>query len=74
MTPSWGEIGLLMTRLALSNERRALKAGQEEIARAYGMAEALSSLWGELTDEQRERASATIKAEAARRRGPPTIA
>ena len=66
MTPTWGEIGLLMTRLALSNERRALKAGQGEIARAYGMAEALAQLWGELTGAQRARAGAIIEAEAAK--------
>ena len=66
ITPTWGEIGLLMTRLALSNERAALKAGQGEIARAYGMAEALSDVWGDLTEAQRAKAGAIIEAEAAK--------
>jgi hypothetical protein len=66
MTPTWGEIGLLMTRLALSNEREAIKAGKPEIGRAYGMAEALSKLWGSLSQEQRAKAQAIIEAEAAK--------
>ena len=64
-TPSWGSIGLLMMRLALSNETKALRAGATEFARAFAMAEGLSSIWGELSDEQRERVGETIKRETA---------
>jgi hypothetical protein len=64
-TPTWGAIGLLMMRLALSNETQALRSGASEFAKAFAMAEGLSSIWGELTDEQRARVEATIQREQA---------
>lgn len=64
-TPTWGSIGLLMMRLALSNETKALREGASEFAKAFAMAEALSSIYGELTDEQRARVDATIRLETA---------
>ena len=63
MTPTWGEIGLIFIRIAMSNEQKALKAGRPEIARAFAMAEALSNVWGELTDEQRTRLEGVIERE-----------
>lgn len=66
MTPTWGEVGLLILRLALSDEQTALKHAAPEAARAFGMAHALSMLFPELTDDQRARAGAIIKAESAK--------
>lgn len=66
MTPSWGEVGLLFFRLATSGEDRALMAGREEFGRAFGMAEALSEMWGDLTPLQRAKAQETIEREAAK--------
>jgi hypothetical protein len=60
LTPSWQAIGSIFYRLAVSNEVRALESGKGEWDRAFGMAEALSKLWGELTDEQRAKALTII--------------
>ena len=65
MTPTWGEIGQLMIRLALSKETKAFKAGQSEVARAFAMAQAYTVLYNELTPEQRQRARAIIEREKA---------
>lgn len=66
MTPTWGEVGLLCLRLALSNEQDALRHAAPEVARAFGMAHALSAIWSDLSDEQRAKAGEVVKTESAK--------
>ncbi|AEV26951.1 hypothetical protein Dsui_2600 [Azospira oryzae PS] len=44
LTPTWGDIGLLAYRLAVSNEEKALAHLRPDFARAFAMAEALKQL------------------------------
>ena len=53
VTPTWGEIGLLFWRLALSGEREAMLEMRHEFARAFAGMEVLSRLLSTLTPEQR---------------------
>lgn len=53
MTPTWGEIGLLLWRLARSNEQDALKAARSEFMRAFAGMEVLSKIAHTFTPEQR---------------------
>ena len=53
MTPTWGEVGLLFWRLALSGEREAVLKMRHEFARAFAGMEVLSRLLSTLTPEQR---------------------
>ena len=53
MTPSWGEIGLLVKRLAFSAEDRALRHIWPEAAKAFASAQALNDLMPSLSEEQR---------------------
>lgn len=66
MTPTWGEIGNLFMRLALSNEVRALEAMKSEVARAMASAQALIAIQKTLTDEQHAIVAKTITAELAK--------
>lgn len=63
MAPTWGEIGLLFMRLALSKETAAIKEMRSEVARAMAAAEALSVIRDTLTEEQTKIVSATITRE-----------
>lgn len=63
MTPTWGEIGLLFMRLALSNETRALEQMKPEVAKAMAAAQALSAIRATLTDEQSKVVSETLQRE-----------
>ena len=53
VTPTWGEIGLLFWRLAMSGERAAVQEMRGEVARAFAGMEVLSRLLSTLTPEQR---------------------
>lgn len=53
MAPTWGEVGLLFWRLALSGEIAAVEQMRSEIARAFAGMEVLSRLMSTLTPEQR---------------------
>jgi hypothetical protein len=53
LTPTWGEVGLLFWRLALSGEIAAVEQMRSEIARAFAGMEVLSRLMSTLTPEQR---------------------
>jgi hypothetical protein len=53
MTPSWGELGLLVKRLAFSAEGKALRHIWPEAAKAFASAQALAELMPGLSDEQR---------------------
>jgi hypothetical protein len=63
ITPTWGEIGNLFMRLALSNEARAIEAMKPEIARAMASAQALVAIEKTLTDEQNSIVAKTLAAE-----------
>ena len=53
MTPSWGEVGLLVKRLAFSAEEQALRHIWPEAAKAFAYAQALSNLMEGLSEVQR---------------------
>lgn len=53
VTPTWGEIGLLFWRLAMSGERAAVQEMRGEVARAFAGMEVLSKLMSTLTPEQK---------------------
>lgn len=63
MAPSWGNIGSMFYRLAVSKEVRAISAGHHEFAKAFALAEALSEVIGELTPEQIARVDTTYQRE-----------
>ena len=63
ITPTWGEIGNLFMRLALSNEVRAIEAMKSEIAKAMAGAQALIAIQKTLTDEQQAIVAKTLTAE-----------
>ena len=65
MTPSWGEVGLLLWRLARSGEINALEAARKDYMRAFAGMEVLNQLLRTFTPEQRavyERVMAEEKA------------
>lgn len=53
IAPTWGEVGLLFWRLAMSGERAAVEQMRSEVARAFAGMEVLSRLKSTLTPEQR---------------------
>lgn len=63
VTPSWGEIGLLMIRLAMSKETRALEAAKPEFAKAFALASAMVAINGTLNDTQRAMVAETLRLE-----------
>lgn len=66
LTPTWGEIGNIYTRLAASNEQAALSQMHSEAARAFAAAEALQQIQAQLPDELREIACRVMAAELAK--------
>ena len=63
LTPTWGEIGLLFIRLAMSKETRALDAAKPEFAKAFALASAMVAINGTLSETQRAIVSETIRLE-----------
>ena len=57
LTPTWGEVGNIIWRFAVSNEQAALSHIHNEFARAFAMAEAFSKLYKSFTEEQKDQAS-----------------
>lgn len=66
MTPTWGEIGLLYTRLAESREVKAIREMRPDVARAFAAAQALQMIQASLTDAQRAMVVKTLTAELAK--------
>ncbi|MBD8483917.1 hypothetical protein [Pseudomonas coleopterorum] len=66
LTPTWGEIGNIYTRLATSNEQKALEAMHGEAARAFAAAEALQQIQAQLPDDLREIACRIMAVELAK--------
>lgn len=66
LTPTWGEVGMLFIRLALSQEVKALEHMRPEIAKAMAAAQALTAIRATLSDEQKEVVSKTLTAELAK--------
>jgi hypothetical protein len=66
LTPTWGEIGNIYTRLAASNEQAALSQMHSEAARAFAAAEALQQIQAQLPDELREIACSVMAVELAK--------
>jgi hypothetical protein len=63
VTPTWGEIGLLFIRLAMSKELRALEAAKPEFAKAFALAAAMVAINGTLNDTQRAMVAETMRLE-----------
>lgn len=57
LTPTWGEVGNIIWRFAVSNEQAALSHIHNEFARAFAMAEAFAKIHTSLTEEQKNQAS-----------------
>ena len=57
LTPTWGEVGNIIWRFAVSNEQAALSHIHNEFARAFAMAEVFSKLYKSFTEEQKDQAS-----------------
>lgn len=66
LTPTWGEVGLLFIRLALSREVKALGHMKSEAARAFAAAQALQAITKTLTDEQADIVARTLAEELAK--------
>ena len=66
LTPTWGEIGLLFWRLALSGEEAAIREMRGEFAKAFAGMEVLSKIMRTLTPEQRAVFDAVWKVEQAK--------
>lgn len=66
LTPTWGEIGNIYTRLAASNEQKALEGMRSEAARAFAAAEALQQIQAQLPDELRDIACRVMAVELAK--------
>lgn len=63
LTPTWGEIGVLYTRLAESGERNAARELRGEVAKAFAFAEAFKVILAALPAELRELAEKTASDE-----------
>ena len=57
LTPTWGEVGNIIWRFAVSNEQAALSHIHNEFARAFAMAEVFAKIHTSLTEEQKDQAS-----------------
>ncbi|WP_322075527.1 hypothetical protein [Burkholderia cenocepacia] len=66
LTPTWGEIGTLYTRLVASGELNALQKMRPEIARAFAAAEALKLIQATLTEGQKKVVAKTLTEELAK--------
>lgn len=60
ITPTWGEIGNIVKRLAMSGERQALQKLWPEAARAFASAEALLTVLPLLNEEQSKVVAKTL--------------
>ena len=60
LTPTWGEVGNIVWRFAVSNEQAALGHMHSEFARAFAMAEVFTKLYDSLTDAQKDQASKVL--------------
>lgn len=63
LTPTWGEIGVLMWRLVESKETTALAGMKPEFAKAMAMAQAITELRPSLTEEQQKVLARVLTAE-----------
>ena len=63
MTPTWGEVGLIVQRLAFSNEDTALRSIWPEAARAFASAEALNAVLPGLSAAQQAMVVKTMDVE-----------
>ncbi|WP_163057118.1 hypothetical protein [Acidithiobacillus ferrooxidans] len=52
VTPTWGEFGRMYTRLAESQEVKAIRELRSEVAKAMAAAEALKAVQQSFTEEQ----------------------
>lgn len=66
LTPTWGEMGLLFMRMALSGQTAVLLNLQPELAKAMAAAEALKTITPSLTDEQNAVVQTVMAAEIAK--------
>ncbi len=53
LTPTWGEVGTVVRRLAMSGEYVALRKIWPEAAKAFAAAQALQEVLPLLTDDQK---------------------
>lgn len=60
MTPTWGEIGVLYTRLAESREVKAVREMRADVARAFAAAQALQAIRASLTEAQATMVAKTL--------------
>lgn len=63
ITPTWGEIGLMLFRFAVSKEVKAFAAARTEYAKAFAAAQALQDIQKSLTPEQQAIVNATFAVE-----------
>lgn len=63
LTPTWGEIGNVYTRMAETGEHAAAREMHSEAARAFAFAEAFKTIHASLPADLRELAKATIGVE-----------
>lgn len=66
ISPTWGDVGNVFMRFAMSKEVKALHEMRGEVAKAFASAEALTALQGTLTSEQRSIFETTYRASAMR--------
>ena len=53
MAPSWGEMGVIVRRLAMSGEHAALRKIWPDVAQAFAAAEALNKILPQLSEAQK---------------------
>ncbi|MEY2152339.1 hypothetical protein AB7849_15645 [Rhodanobacter sp. 115] len=63
LTPTWGELGNVYTRMAESGERAAARGMRGEVARAFALAEAFKKIHEALPADLREQAEKIVAAE-----------
>lgn len=66
LTPTWGEMGFLFMRMALTGQTAVLRKLQPELAKAMAAAEALKTITPSLTDEQNAVVRTVMAAEIAK--------
>ena len=66
LTPTWGDIGNLFMRLALSSELQVIENMRPEFARAMACAQALVVIEDTLTDDQKVLVANTVQRELAK--------
>lgn len=68
IAPSWGEVGNILQRLAVSGDRQAVQKLWPEAAKAFAAAEALNRVMPLLNDEQKSVVAKTM-ADALKKQG-----